>query len=89
MVTKNMILKGRVQGVGMRFFVREEARIKQLKGYVKNLSDGTVFICVHGPEDTVKHFKNTLLEEAPGHIDDIIESNETTNDFPEPFEVHL
>jgi acylphosphatase len=32
---------GRVQGVNFRFFVRNRAEALGLKGYVKNLSDGT------------------------------------------------
>jgi len=35
------IVHGRVQGVNFRFFVRNRAEALGLKGYVKNLSDGT------------------------------------------------
>ena len=36
------IVKGRVQGVGYRYFVIHVAREIGLKGYVKNLMDGDV-----------------------------------------------
>jgi acylphosphatase len=35
------VVHGRVQGVNFRFFVKNRAEALGLKGYVKNLSDGT------------------------------------------------
>ena len=39
---------GRVQGVGYRFFTERYAKILGLKGYVRNLSDGSVEVVVEG-----------------------------------------
>jgi len=39
---------GRVQGVGYRFFTERHARRLGLKGYVRNLSDGSVEVVVEG-----------------------------------------
>lgn len=49
-----MIVKGRVQGVGFRWFVRENASKFGLTGYVKNLYDGTVEIAAEGERGRVE-----------------------------------
>ena len=37
---RRVIVRGRVQGVGFRWFVREHARALRLAGWVKNLAEG-------------------------------------------------
>jgi acylphosphatase len=44
----HVIVHGRVQGVGFRWFVRTEARRLGLAGWVRNVSDGTVEIRASG-----------------------------------------
>jgi acylphosphatase len=39
---------GRVQGVGFRWSAANEARNREIKGFVKNLSDGSVYIEAEG-----------------------------------------
>ncbi len=41
---------GLVQGVGFRFFVMRHAKNLGLKGYVRNLMDGTVEVVAEGDE---------------------------------------
>lgn len=41
-VRKSVTVSGRVQGVGFRYFVRQEARALGVTGWVMNLKDGTV-----------------------------------------------
>ncbi|MBD3190719.1 MAG: acylphosphatase [Candidatus Heimdallarchaeota archaeon] len=45
---------GHVQGVSFRAYTRRKAQELDLKGYVKNLRDGTVLIEVEGPKDKIK-----------------------------------
>lgn len=49
-------VKGRVQKVGFRAFAASVANRLELKGFVKNLPDGSVFIDVAGDEDRLKLF---------------------------------
>jgi acylphosphatase len=41
-------ITGRVQGVGFRWSAANEARNREIKGFVKNLSDGGVYIEAEG-----------------------------------------
>ena len=41
-------VRGRVQGVGFRWSAVREARNRGIKGFVKNLSDGSVYIEAEG-----------------------------------------
>ena len=41
-------VRGRVQGVGFRWSSVREARNRGIKGFVKNLSDGSVYIEAEG-----------------------------------------
>ena len=47
---------GRVQGVGFRYAAREKARSLRLKGWVKNLPDGSVRVVVEGPDNDCREF---------------------------------
>ena len=42
------LVRGRVQGVGFRWFAMREATRLRLTGYVRNLPDGTVEVCAQG-----------------------------------------
>ena len=48
--TLRALIRGRVQGVGFRQFVEEQAGALGLKGFVRNLSNGTtVEVVAEGP----------------------------------------
>ena len=46
--------EGRVQGVGFRMFVRQQAVMRDITGWVKNMSDGTVTMELQGAADAVE-----------------------------------
>ena len=60
---------GRVQGVGFRFTAQRLAENLDIKGWVKNLSDGTVQLVAEGSEDNL----NKLLGQLNAHFKDDIE----------------
>ncbi len=49
-------IKGRVQGVGFRQFVKQKAYDCDIKGWVKNMPDGSVYIEAEGPIETLNSF---------------------------------
>lgn len=57
------IVEGKVQGVGFRWFVQKLAHRFEIKGWVKNLADGSVEIEAHGKKDNLNLFLNALREE--------------------------
>lgn len=58
------IVHGYVQGVGFRYWVREQARRLNLRGYVRNLADRTVEVVAEGKEQDVASLLS-LLQEGP------------------------
>jgi acylphosphatase len=60
-----IIVSGRVQGVGFRRYVTNEARFLGLKGYVKNLPDGDVYIEAEGTNENLNVFV-TWIKKGPG-----------------------
>ncbi len=59
------IIFGKVQGVYYRKFVSQSAMKKQLEGYIKNLSDGTVEVVVVLFDEDVEAFKKILNDGSP------------------------
>ena len=56
MPTYRFIVKGYVQGVGYRYFVKRNADALGLKGYVRNLPDGSVEVVVNLDKDKLNDF---------------------------------
>ena len=52
--------KGRVQGVGYRYFVTDCARETGVSGFVKNMPDGSVTIVAEGSNDALDTFVRML-----------------------------
>ena len=50
-IRKAVTVSGRVQGVGFRYFVRQEARALNVTGWVMNLRDGTVTMEIQSTPD--------------------------------------
>jgi acylphosphatase len=48
-----LMITGRVQGVGFRVFVEDEARGRGLRGWVRNRRDGAVEAVLAGPIDAI------------------------------------
>jgi acylphosphatase len=53
-IARRVSISGRVQGVGFRYALADEARARQLGGWVRNRRDGTVEALLAGPEDEVE-----------------------------------
>ena len=60
MVQYEIIVTGRVQGVGYRHFAVQKAREMGITGWVKNSVDGGVIIVAQGIEEEIKTFTDYL-----------------------------
>jgi acylphosphatase len=60
LVARRFIVKGRVQGVGFRYFAQRSAARHQVRGYVRNLDNGHVESYAEGAENSVESFKHDL-----------------------------
>lgn len=65
-------VRGRVQGVGYRAFVREVARRYKITGWVRNTPDGGVDIIAEGDENTLTELLTELYRgPVQAHVRDI------------------
>ena len=69
---RRVIFKGRVQGVGFRAWVYEQARRIDLKGSIRNLPDGTVEMQVRGLKPQLEAFIQLIKEKGPGRIEEVV-----------------
>jgi len=65
MLTVHVFISGRVQGVGYRLWVEQEARARRLEGWVRNLRDGRVEAVFHGERDAVEAMLDACHEGPP------------------------
>ena len=54
MIARRIVVRGRVQGVGFRYALADEARSRDLRGWVRNRRDGTVEALLVGPDGDVE-----------------------------------
>jgi acylphosphatase len=69
---RRFLVRGRVQGVGFRWFVEREAHILQIAGWVRNNPDGTVEVLAQGSPDQLAGL-GARLREGPraARVDDV------------------
>ena len=64
--TVRLVVHGKVQGVGFRFFVANTADRLGVSGWTRNLSDGSVEILAHGNRQTLDEFTEAVRIGPPG-----------------------
>lgn len=89
MVTRGFRVTGLVQGVGFRWFVRNEARSRGLAGSVRNLPDGSVQVIVRGPEPALASLEEALRKGPAGsRVDRVAELPPAQSPtLPDPFRI--
>ena len=68
------LVKGRVQGVGFRWFVHREAAELNLRGWVRNTEDGHVEVVAAGRPEDLAELRQALHKGSRGsRVDAVIE----------------
>jgi len=65
MMAAEIVVEGRVQGVGFRAFAQRKATVLGLSGYVMNLRDGRVRVRAEGPRETIEDLVRDLQKGPP------------------------
>ena len=73
--TRRFLVRGRVQGVGFRWFVEREAHILRITGWVRNNHEGCVEVLAMGTTEQLAGLRSRL-QEGPraARVDDVEES---------------
>jgi acylphosphatase len=67
-------VRGRVQGVGFRWWTRARALELGLRGYARNLNDGRVEVVAEGPRYGCAQLLDLLRSgRTPGSVDAVVE----------------
>ncbi len=62
MTLRRYLVRGRVQGVGFRWWCKRTAEALEVRGSVRNLPDGTVEVVALADSETLARFESRLLE---------------------------
>ena len=62
----DLVIEGRVQGVGYRYSAKMNAESLGIIGSVQNLSDGSVFVTAQGEKEAMDNFVKWCYKGPPG-----------------------
>lgn len=83
-----LMVRGRVQGVGFRWFVRETAHANGLSGWVRNHPDGSVELSASGPVEGLASLRHAVAAGPPGaRVAEVAELPVGEEFLPFPFTV--
>jgi acylphosphatase len=85
MPSMHLLISGRVQGVGFRWFVRVAARQLDLGGWVRNREDGAVELAASGPQEKLDELRRQVSRgPSAAEVTDVksLEPVESELDFP-------
>jgi acylphosphatase len=72
-MVQHFLVKGRVQGVGFRWFVHREAASLSLRGWVRNTEDGHVEVLAAGEPEDLAELRTALHQGSRGsRVDHIL-----------------
>ena len=83
MTAVRYLVRGRVQGVGFRWFVRSAAVRLGLRGWVRNLPDGAVEVVASGSPDSLASLEQSLRNGPPAAmVSEVIAASATAPGEP-------
>jgi acylphosphatase len=76
MMARRFMVRGRVQGVGFRWFVEREARTLGIAGWVRNNADGAVEVFAQGTREQLSALREQLRRgPRAARVDDVDETD--------------
>ena len=89
MVTVRWEVIGRVQGVGFRWFVRQQARRWGVRGWVRNRPDGSVEIAAAGTREALDGLLAAVHRGPPGAevVETRVLADAADVELPQPFSI--
>ena len=78
-VIRNIVVRGRVQGVGFRAFVEHEALKRGIEGWVRNRRDGSVEAVLAGAQEIVDAMIEACRRGPSGGRVDALDQREGTD----------
>lgn len=88
MKTMRCIFKGKVQGVYFRAYTEDFAKDLNVKGWVRNLPDGSVEALFQGEEENINELIRKLKEEHPyAKVKEVLTFIEKTEDVFKDFSI--
>lgn len=84
-----LIIEGKVQGVGMRYFIRKNALKLGISGYAKNLRNGKVECLIIGEPENINRIIELIRNNSPGIVKnvDILDYGSDLNQYIGKFEI--
>ena len=87
-VARRYLIRGRVQGVGFRYFARDAALREGVTGWVRNLPDGRVEARVEGELEAVTRVERALHSGPRGaRVDSVFVDEEEPSTAHATFEI--
>lgn len=80
-------VRGRVQGVGFRWWTRSRAHEMGIGGTVRNHPDGSVVIVAVGDGAALRSFRSLLESGPPSAVVERVEEKEIPDRQTEPFTI--
>ena len=80
-VTRRLVAHGRVQGVGYRYAMQEEAARLGVHGWVRNRREGTVEAIVQGSPDAVEAITRWARQGPRGGSVSALDQSQAEGDF--------
>ena len=74
---RRFVVRGRVQGVGFRWFVEREAHMLGVSGWVRNNADGSVEVLAMGTREQLSGLRSRLQQGPRAARVDTVEEKET------------
>jgi acylphosphatase len=84
MTTRRWVVRGVVQGVGFRWFVRREADRLGVRGWVTNHRDGSVEVVAQGSDDVLQALHEALARGPVGAEVDEVEQVDVSLELEVP-----